>query len=67
VASRGRHTRSHPQLASTPEADPEKIIRKEKALGEGASTAEPGIFDNSHFPLLETPLSASQFPSQTFY
>jgi hypothetical protein len=46
----------------TPEADPEKIIRKGKALREGASTVEPGISDSSHCPLLETPISASQFP-----
>jgi hypothetical protein len=63
VASRGIHTRSHPQLPLvTPEADPEKIIRKGKALEEGGSTVELGIFDSSHDPLLETPVVASQFP-----
>jgi hypothetical protein len=63
VASRGRHTRSTPQFPlTTPEADPEKLIRKGKALREGASTVEPGISDSSHCPLFETPISASQFP-----
>jgi hypothetical protein len=60
VASRGRHTRSTPQLPlATPEADPEKIIRKGKALREGTSTVEPGISDDFHSPPIETPISAS--------
>jgi hypothetical protein len=51
VASRGRHTRSTPQLPlATPEADPKKIIRKGKALREGTSV-EPGISDNFHIIL----------------
>jgi hypothetical protein len=60
VASKGRHTRSTPQLPlATPEADPEKITRKGKALQEGTSTAELGISDDSHYPLIETPISTS--------
>jgi hypothetical protein len=63
VASRSRHTRSTPQLPlATPEADPEKIVRKGKALREGTSTVEPGISDNFHCPSLETPISASHSP-----
>jgi hypothetical protein len=42
------------------------LFRKGKALGEGASIAELGISDSSHLPLLETPLSTSQFPSRPF-
>jgi hypothetical protein len=65
---RGRHIRSTPHIPlATPEADQENIFRKGKALGEGASTAEPGISDSSCLPLLETPLSASQFPRRNFY
>jgi hypothetical protein len=57
VASRGRHTRSTPQLPlATPEVDPEKIIRKGKALREGTSTAELGISDDFHYPPIETPI-----------
>jgi hypothetical protein len=63
VASRGRHTRSTPQLPlATPEVDPEKIVRKGRALREGTSTVEPGISDNFHCPSLETPISASHSP-----
>jgi hypothetical protein len=63
VASRDRHTRSTPQFPlTTLEADPEKLIRKGKAPREGAPTTEPGISDSSHCPLLETPISDSQFP-----
>jgi hypothetical protein len=55
--------RSTPQLPlATPEADPEKIIRKGKALREGTSTAEPGISNNFHYPPTETPISASHSP-----
>jgi hypothetical protein len=62
VDSRGRHTRSTPQLPPpTLESDPEKIIKRGKALREGASTVEPGISDSSHCSMLETPISASQF------
>jgi hypothetical protein len=63
VASRGRHTRSTPQLPlATPEADPEKIVIKGKALREGASTAEPSISDDFHCPPAETPIYASHSP-----
>jgi hypothetical protein len=63
VASRGRHTRSTPQLPlATPEADPEKIIRKGKALHEGTSTTEPGISDDFHGPPIGTPISAFHSP-----
>jgi hypothetical protein len=63
VASRGRHTRSTPQFPlTTPEENPEKLIKNGKALREGDSTVEPGISDSSHCPLLETPISASKFP-----
>jgi hypothetical protein len=63
VASKGRHTRSTPQLPlATPEADPEKIVRKGKAPREGTSAAKPGIFDNFHCPPLETPIVASHSP-----
>jgi hypothetical protein len=59
MASRGRHTRSTPQLPlATPEADPEKIIRKGKAFGGGTSTAKPGISDDFHCPI-GTPTPAS--------
>jgi hypothetical protein len=52
--------RSTPQLPlATPEADPEKIIRKGKALQEGTSTAEPGISDDLQSPPVRTPISAS--------
>jgi hypothetical protein len=60
VGSRGRHTRSTPQLLlETPEADPEKIIRKGKALHEGTSSAEPSTFDDFHYPI-GTPISSFQ-------
>jgi hypothetical protein len=60
MASRGRHTRSTPQLPlATPEADPEKIIRKGKALHEGTSTVELGVSDDFHYPI-ETPISIFQ-------
>jgi hypothetical protein len=59
VASRGRHTRSTPQLPLvTTEADPEKIIRKGKAPRERASATKPGISDDFHYPI-GTPTSAS--------
>jgi hypothetical protein len=44
---------------ATPEADPEKIIRKGKALHEGTSTVEPGISDDFHYPI-GTPISSFQ-------
>jgi hypothetical protein len=64
LASKGRHTWSHPQLPlATPEADPQKIIRKGKALREGTSTAEPSISDDFHCSPVETPIVASHFPA----
>jgi hypothetical protein len=64
VASRGRHTRSHPQLPlATPEADPEVIFRKGKASEGETSTAEPG---NLPSPSVGTPFSSSQLPSRPF-
>jgi hypothetical protein len=63
VASKGRHTRSTPQLPlATPEADPEKIIRKGKAPREGTSTAVLGDSGNFHNPSLKTPVAASHSP-----
>jgi hypothetical protein len=62
VASRGRHTWSHPQLPlAMPEVDPEVIIRKGKAPQGETSTTEPG---NSPSPSVETPFSSSQLPSR---
>jgi hypothetical protein len=63
----GRHTRSTSQfpLVKT-KGDSESLVRKGKALREGASNAELGIFDSSHLPLLKTPLSASQFCRRPF-
>jgi hypothetical protein len=59
MASRGRHTRSTPQLSlAPPEADPEKIIRKGKSSGGGTSTAKPGIYDDFH-DFIETPTPSS--------
>jgi hypothetical protein len=64
VASKGRHTRSHPQLPlATPEADLEEIIRKGNAFEGETSTAEPGNFPS---PSVETPFSSSQLPSRPF-
>jgi hypothetical protein len=63
VASRGRHTRSTPQLPLvTPEADPEKIIRRQKTLQEGTSTVEPGDSGNFHYSPIATPVVVSHFP-----
>jgi hypothetical protein len=59
VASRGRHTRSTPQLPlAPPKDDPEKIIRKGKASGGGTSTAKPGLSDDFHNSI-EAPTPAS--------
>jgi hypothetical protein len=64
VASRSRHTWSHPQLPlATPEVDPEVIIRKGKASEGETSTAEPG---NLPSPSIGTPFSSSQLPSRPF-
>jgi hypothetical protein len=55
--------RSTPQFPlATPEANPEKIIRKGKTLQGGTSTDEPGISDDFHHPHLETPIYSSPFP-----
>jgi hypothetical protein len=55
--------RSTPQLPlTTPEADPEKFVRRRKAPQGSTSTAEPCISVNFHHPLLETPISASHSP-----
>jgi hypothetical protein len=63
VAPKGRHTRSTPQLPlATPEADPEKIIRKGKTSQEGTSTVVPGDSGNLHNPSLKTPVVASNSP-----
>jgi hypothetical protein len=44
--------RSTPQLPlETPEVDPEKIIRKGKALHQGTSTTKPSISDDFHYPI----------------
>jgi hypothetical protein len=49
VAPKGRHTRSTPHLPlATPEADPEKIIKKGKSSQEGFLTVVPGT--TGHFP-----------------
>jgi hypothetical protein len=64
VASRGRHTWSHPQLPlATPEADPEVIFRKGKSSEGETSTTEPG---NLPSPFVGTPFSSSQLPSRLF-
>ena len=64
MASRGRHTRSHPQLPlPTPIADPKVIFRKGKASEGETSTPEPG---NLLSPSVETPFSSSQLPSRPF-
>ena len=52
--------RSTPQLPLvTPKADPEKIIRKGKALRQGTSIVEPSISDDFHYPI-GTPISSFQ-------
>jgi hypothetical protein len=55
MASRGRHTRSTPQLLLVPpEANPEKIIKKGKSFEGGNSTAKTGISGDFH-DFVETP------------
>jgi hypothetical protein len=55
VTSRGRHTRSTPQLPlAPPEANPENIIRKGKSSEGGTSTAKIGISGDFH-DFVETP------------
>jgi hypothetical protein len=59
VASRGRHTRSTPQLPlAPPEADLEKIIRKGNSSGGGTSTAKLGSSNDFH-DFIETPTPSS--------
>jgi hypothetical protein len=59
VASKGRHTRSHPQLPlATPEVESKAVRRKGKSSAEEASTAETG---NPPFPPVRTPFSPPQF------
>jgi hypothetical protein len=55
VASRGRHTKSTPQLSLAPlEADLENIMRNGKSSEGGTSTAKPGIFYDFH-DFIKTP------------
>jgi hypothetical protein len=64
VASRGRHTWSHPHLPlPMPEADLEVIIRNGKASEGENSIAKPG---NLPYPFVGTPFSSSQLPSRPF-
>jgi hypothetical protein len=64
VASRGRHTQSHPQLPlAIHEGDQEAIIRKGKASEGETSTVELGNFPS---PSVETPFSSSWLPSRPF-
>jgi hypothetical protein len=64
VASRGRQTRSNPQLPlATPKVDPEVIIRKGKASEGETFTTEPGNFPS---PSVENPFSSSQLLSRPF-
>jgi hypothetical protein len=63
VAPKGRHTRSTPHLPlATPEADPEKIIKKGKSSQEGFSAVVPGT--TGHFPdsTFKTPVTVSSTP-----
>ena len=65
MASRGRHTRSHPQLPlATPVADPGVIFKKGKASEGETSNAEPGNFPS---PSVGTPFSSSHLPNKPFY
>jgi hypothetical protein len=59
VASRGRHTRSHPQLPlATLEADSEAVRRKGKSSAKEVPIAETG---NTPSPSVRTPFSPPQF------
>jgi hypothetical protein len=51
---------------TTPEADPENLIIKGKALREGVLAAEPGISDNFPSPSVETPYYLLLFLYHTF-
>jgi hypothetical protein len=60
VALKGRHMSSNPQLPLvTPEADPEKIIRKGKTPQEGIVTVVAGDSGKLHDPYLKNPVDAS--------
>jgi hypothetical protein len=63
VAPKGRHTRSTPQLPLvTPEADPEKIIKKGNTSQEGLSAVVPGDSGNLHNSSFKTPIVVSNSP-----
>jgi hypothetical protein len=63
VAPKRRHTRSTPQLPlATPEADPEKIIRKGKTPQEGIATVVSSDSGNLLNPYLKTPIVAFDSP-----
>jgi hypothetical protein len=63
VAPKGRHTRSTPHLPlETPEADPEKILKKGKASQEGFSATIPGTSGHSHDSTFKTPVAISNPP-----
>jgi hypothetical protein len=68
VATKGKHTRSTPQLTlATPEADPEKIIRKIKTSQEGTSIVVSGDFGILNNPSLKTPVVSSNSPITPFF
>ena len=59
MASRGRHTRSHPQLPlATLEADSEAVRRKGKSSAKEVPIAETGYTPS---PSVRTPFSPPQF------
>jgi hypothetical protein len=63
VAPKGRHTRSTPQLPlTTPEADPERIIKNGKTSQEGISIVVPGDSGNLHDSSFKTPVATSNSP-----
>jgi hypothetical protein len=63
VAPKGRHTRSTPQLPlATPEADPEKIIKKGKSSQESFSVVVSGTSGQLPDSILNTPVAISSIP-----
>jgi hypothetical protein len=63
VAPKGRHTRSTPQLPlASPEADPEKIIKKGKASQESFSAVVSGTSGQLPDSILKTPVVISSNP-----
>ena len=63
MASRGRHTRSNPQLPlATPDEDLEAVRRKGKRAAKEVSADEKG---NTPSPSVKTPFSYSYLPSHT--